>query len=102
MQTGPTLLLEANEESLLVSLQQGVYKALFRHAPVQMTADLVGDGSNVVIGLGGGVPLGRRGVVLRLVVLPLQPGGQLKGHQPHGGGGGALDLALQVTSRLGR
>ena len=64
-----------------------------------MVSDLVGDGSNVVIGLGGGVPLLWGGVVVRLVVLALQTSSQLKG-QPHGSGGGALDLALQVSGTL--
>lgn len=64
-----------------------------------MVSDLVGDGSDVVIGLGGGVPFLWGGVVVRLVVLALQTSSQLKG-QPHGSGGGALDLVLQVSGTL--
>ena len=62
-------------------------------------SDLVRNGSDVVIGLGGIVPLPWGGVVVRLVVLALQANCQLK-RQPHGGGGGALDLVLQVTGTL--
>ena len=62
-------------------------------------SDLVRNGSNVVIGLGGAVPLLWGGVVVRLVLLALETSSQLEG-QPHGGGGGALDLVLQVTSTL--
>ena len=65
----------------------------------KVKTDLVGDGANVVVGLHGSVALLWGGVVLRLVVLALQAHSQLKG-QPHGGGGGALDLALQVTRTL--